>query len=417
MSDIVGICCRSEDVFCRAHRWAINRGLTSLLISVADLPALAALTRQLGTFSIIVEQDLSDRLSGLPVIAADSLPDLPLPAPQLWPKTVTLLFTSGSTGEPNLIPKSAAALLGELDCLRSALPPTIASAQFVATVPLEHMFGYIFAYWLPRILGTPAPSVRARLPQDLRAIGASAPAPLWLVTTPLHLRAYGMAGGAFPNVAGVLCATAPLDPQLAWRARDLFGVPVTEIYGSTETGAVACRRWDEPGGIPLWRPLAGVAIEADLHGNAVCTVSHLAQPVTMADRITISEAGFLMVGRDADLVKLAGKRQSISGLNVLLTSLPGVLDGVFFDPASTDTRCTEPIRLVAFAVLAPGWTAAHILSAMRERVDALFLPRPLFVVDQLPRLETGKLRHSDLLALHARCRALQAADRDSEVSH
>ncbi len=416
MSDIVGICCRSEDAFCRAHRWAINRGLTSLLISAADLPALAALTRQLGTFAIIGEQDLSDRVGGLPVIAADSLPDLPLPAPELWPETVTLLFTSGTTGEPNHISKSAAALLGELDCLRSALPATIAGAQFVTTVPLEHMFGYIFAYWLPRIIGAPALSVRARLPQDLRAIGASALGPLCLVTTPLHLRAYDMAGGSFPTVAAVLCATAPLDPQLARRTRDLFGVPVTEIYGSTETGAVACRRWDEPHGIPLWRPLDGIAMEVNLHGNAVCSASHLAQPVTMADRITICESGFLMVGRDADLVKLAGKRQSISGLNALLTSLPGVLDGVFFDPASTDTHRTEPTRLVAFAVLAPGWTVADILSALRERVDPLFLPRPLFVVDQLPRLETGKLRHNDLVALHVRCRACQAADRDTEVS-
>ena len=49
--------------------------------------------------------------------------------------------------------------------------------------------------------------------------------------------------------------------------------------------------------------------------------------------------------------------------------------------------------------MAPGLDEHTILDALRRAIDPLFLPRPLRLVDALPRNETGKLPRSALLAL------------------
>ena len=62
-------------------------------------------------------------------------------------------------------------------------------------------------------------------------------------------------------------------------------------------------------------------------------------------------------------------------------------DGVFVVPEQGDGAVT---RLMAF-VVAPGMTREALMNALRERIDAAFLPRPLRLVDALPRNATGKL--------------------------
>jgi hypothetical protein len=65
-------------------------------------------------------------------------------------------------------------------------------------------------------------------------------------------------------------------------------------------------------------------------------------------------------------------------------------------PPQDDATVTPRLEAIA---LAPGLTAATILARLRERIDAAFLPRPLHVVDRLPRNEVGKLPRAELLRL------------------
>jgi acyl-coenzyme A synthetase/AMP-(fatty) acid ligase len=65
------------------------------------------------------------------------------------------------------------------------------------------------------------------------------------------------------------------------------------------------------------------------------------------------------------------------------------------------------MRLTAF-VVAPGLDRTAVLAALRERIDPVFLPRPLHLVDALPRNATGKLPRESLVAL---ARALAARRR------
>jgi acyl-coenzyme A synthetase/AMP-(fatty) acid ligase len=89
------------------------------------------------------------------------------------------------------------------------------------------------------------------------------------------------------------------------------------------------------------------------------------------------------------LVNIAGKRSSFGYLNAQLNAIPGVVDGVFFlrETLAGDTG----VERLAALVVAPTLTAAQLTRQLRARIDAVFLPRPLLLVDQLPRNATGKL--------------------------
>jgi acyl-coenzyme A synthetase/AMP-(fatty) acid ligase len=52
-------------------------------------------------------------------------------------------------------------------------------------------------------------------------------------------------------------------------------------------------------------------------------------------------------------------------------------------------------------VVAPGKSRDALLAALRERIDAAFLPRPLVLVDRLPRNSLGKLPRDELRALYS----------------
>jgi acyl-coenzyme A synthetase/AMP-(fatty) acid ligase len=96
------------------------------------------------------------------------------------------------------------------------------------------------------------------------------------------------------------------------------------------------------------------------------------------------------------VVKLGGRRASLAELNRLLLAVDGVEDGVFLAPE--DLESNPAARLSAF-VVAPGRTAEDILSALRVRTEAIFLPRPVVLVPALPRDGLGKLPRRALLEL------------------
>jgi acyl-coenzyme A synthetase/AMP-(fatty) acid ligase len=115
----------------------------------------------------------------------------------------------------------------------------------------------------------------------------------------------------------------------------------------------------------------------------------------------LSDEEFLLHGRTADLVNVAGKRSSFAYLNTQLAAIPGVLDGVFFMRNEADAGHTGVARLAA-VVVAPTLSAGQLIEQLRQRIDPVFLPRPLLLVDRLPRNATGKLPHHALVSLAER---------------
>jgi acyl-coenzyme A synthetase/AMP-(fatty) acid ligase len=319
--------------------------------------------------------------------ATQSVPGIP--ADQI----AAIVFTSGSTGQPVPNEKSWGGLVrsaaAELARLSMHVYPGMA---VLGTVPPQHMYGLESTVLMVLQGGLVLHAGRPFYPADILAELAALPRPRCLVTTPIHLRALLAETAALPQLDFLLCATAPLPPQLAVAAEQRFVAPLYEIYGCTEAGQVATRRTVET---MRWSALPGLLLRQDQRGTWV-RGGHVEKEVLLHDVIELLGNGkFLLHGRTTDLVNIAGKRTSLASLNYHLNSIPGVRDGVFVMPEH-DAGGTS--RLTAFAV-APGLTTASVMDALRERIDAAFLPRPLCLVASLPRNETGKLSRDDLRQL------------------
>jgi acyl-coenzyme A synthetase/AMP-(fatty) acid ligase len=119
---------------------------------------------------------------------------------------------------------------------------------------------------------------------------------------------------------------------------------------------------------------------------------HFPSPQILSDLIDVNRYGnFKLLGRHGDMIKIAGKRASLAGLNLMLSDLPGLTDGMFYLP--TTSGITN--RLVIIYSGMP-YEKGEIVSWLRDRIDPAFLPRGIIRVDSLKRTENGKVARSVL---------------------
>lgn len=313
------------------------------------------------------------------------IPRLPADQP------VATVFTSGTTGVPVGHHKTWGSLVegAREEGLRLGL---VRGCALVGTVPPQHMYGLESTVMLGLHGGGVISGERPFYPRDIVAALSEVPRPRLLVTSPVHLRALLTSGLDLPATDALLCATAPLPRALAEEAEQRFKAPLYEIYGATEAGQIASRR---PARDPLWELFPGLALD-QREDRFWVSGGHVRTPVPLNDLITRHDAcRFVLEGRGTDVVNVAGKRSSLAFLEQQLLAIPGVVDGVFYMP---DEDVAGPVaRLMAF-VVAPGLTPADLDLALRHRIDPAFLPRPLYFVEALPRLSTGKLPLATLKA-------------------
>lgn len=327
------------------------------------------------------------------------------------------VYTSGSTGVPVCHVKTWTALagggalaarLGERAGLASG------RALIVGTTPHQHMFGLEAVIFNCLAHCNCMADETPFYPADLEAAVGRAEAHgfdrIVLVSSPPHLRFLEEAVRALPQIRCVISATAPLHRDLAARL-ETDGRRVFEIYGSTETGSVAWRRTAET---DLWTPIDGLAlIRRGDRWEAGCP--HLGGAVELPDELALEPDGrFRLLGRHGDMLRIAGKRQSLGAINAALSALAGVGDAVAIrEPTDGEDR------LCVLVVPLPGGASdeATLSRLVREHllrhIDPVFVPRRVRVVAELPRNATGKIVASDLagLAGGAAATPLSAPDR------
>ncbi len=310
------------------------------------------------------------------------------------------VFTSGSTGQPTAHDKTWGKLVVNARAEHARLAAGLDRAfTAVGTVPAQHMYGFESTVLMALQSGAAFDASHPFYPADIATALQQVPAPRLLVTTPFHLRALLDAEVALPPLALIVSATAPLAPQLAVRAESTFDAPLLEIYGCTEAGQLATRR---PADGPAWRTFDGVALEKR-DGGYVAHGGHVEGTVPLSDQLELqSPQTFLLLGRSADMVNIAGKRTSLAHLDHQLNSIAGVRDGAFYLPAAAaDEGLAGRVQRTQAFVVAPGLDAAQVLAGLRSRIDPVFMPRPLHLVAELPRNSTGKLPTQALAALAA----------------
>jgi acyl-coenzyme A synthetase/AMP-(fatty) acid ligase len=310
-------------------------------------------------------------------------------------------FTSGSTGQPKRVAKTLAMLEGEAAVLDRAWGERLGFAPVFGTVSHQHIFGLAFKLLWPLSSGRP---FAATVHDVWEALLAELTGPAAIVSSPAHLTRLG---GLSPVPAKhrpllVFTAGAPLPEAAAREAREILGDAPMEIFGSTETGAVA---WRGSAAEP-WQALPGVKVgigEAGLlrvrspyGGEGWCE---------LADRVELqSDERFLLRGRTDRVAKIEGKRVSLPLLEQQLTALPWIEAAavvpieegrIFLGAAVTLSRAgrDELARLGKFRF------ARALRKALASVQDAAVLPRRWRFVDALPSDGMGKRRSSEIAAL------------------
>jgi len=310
-------------------------------------------------------------------------------------------FTSGSTGDSKPNKKYWHSLKVSSDInYRHMIPENTSVLHQVATVPAQHMWGLETSIFLPLHHNVCIADSRPFYPEDILLHLRLLPQPRMLVTTPVHLRSLveGFSERTIsdvrPHVDLILCATSPLLPVLAKSAEAFFTGELREVYGCSEVGSMAVRHTAND---TVWRLFDDIAFNYQPDG-VVVTAEHLAESTLLQDKIERCDTHhFVLKGRSEDMIDIAGKRGSLVEINQVLLSFDGLQDGLVFFPKNQPGLG----RLAAIVTLKTGVTKNDVKQYFRQHVDNAFVPRPIIVVDELPREETGKLSNSTIMNIYS----------------
>ena len=392
--------CRDRYCFAVAFAAAMERGQINLLPPSQSPGTLGQLQNDYGSVYLMVDDDEAHPLESIRVnVGAVPQPCAPEKLAFAESTIAAIAFTSGSTGTPVPNRKTWGALAagGISEASRFGLVNDSSSVVF-GTVPPQHMYGLESTVIMALRGGLIMHNERLFFPADIQAALASVDARRVLVSTPVHLRALLASQVKLAPLWLTICATAPLSQEMAKGFEQRFGTMVHEVYGFTEAGMVATRRTLDG---PEWQLLAGLGIRQD-RDRFMVSGGHVPAEVAFSDLIDLKDAErFVLRGRNSDLVNVAGKRTSIGYLDHQICAIEGVEDAAFLMPDEARDGVT---RLTA-CVVAPGMKREQLLSALAERIDPVFLPRPLYLVGALPRNSTGKLPRSELIKLARECGA------------
>jgi acyl-coenzyme A synthetase/AMP-(fatty) acid ligase len=308
--------------------------------------------------------------------------------------------TSGHTGTPvrwwrtghqlRLEARLVAAELGEIE-------------QIVCFAPPQHLYGRLFGVVLPELLSVPVreawhdPSSVPDWEPGLRTLFVCVPSS-WLLLRRLRHRFTELPGAVALHGAGPVTDTA----------RETLGsLPVlraVEVFGATETGAVAVRELtpttdrDTP-----WQLLEDVDATIGADGRLTVRGPRLArrdaapQPLsawTLDDIVRwVTPTRFVHLGRASRLIKVNGVRCDLGVVEDALTR-------AFPRAETVCVRGDDPVRGEHYDLFVAGdrVPATILSSAVTRALPGCPPPRAVHYVARIPRSATGKPRTAELLA-------------------
>lgn len=316
------------------------------------------------------------------------------------------VYTSGSTGAPKKIPVRFFQLIEEIASHENQWGARLLTATVASTASHQHLYGLIFKVLWPLSAGRPFVNENIEYLEEL-AVLAKRHSHLTVISTPSHL-------GRLPETldwdglrecwTAVFSSTAPLSLAQSQEAQRKFGVGVTEIYGSSETGGIAWRE-QSPGGMEFWQVFAGIKIRRDEKEGVLQLLSPFMAGTDFyitSDKVElIGDNRFKLLGRVDRIAKVEGKRVSLNALENALLEISYVTS------AGVVTRTEKRVINCAVVELSEaGWDllrekgtarlTKEIRQYLRQSFEAVVIPRKWRYVEKLPSDAQGKITYQGL---------------------
>lgn len=328
---------------------------------------------------------------------------------RLDPEFVGLVvYTSGSTGVAQAIPKKLSQMATEVATLELSFGSALRNAEIVATVSHQHIYGLLFKVLWPLAAARVIHARSFTFPEEL--VAATEGRDCVLISSPAHLKRLPDSpvwAGASHRIQAVFSSGGPLSLEVAHATAQLLGYAPIEVYGSSETGGIAWRQ-RRPHSDESWTMLPGVAwrIASDEHVLEIRS-PHLPDTnwFQTSDRAqAIDDTHFLLQRRVDRIVKIEEKRISLDTIETRLAKSPFVaaarvlvIEGkrqtiaAFVVPSSAGRKVLSEVGKFAFN--------SRLRDCLADAVERIALPRSWHYLDALPVNAQGKTTYAELTAL------------------
>lgn len=314
-------------------------------------------------------------------------------------------YTSGSTGQPKKIPRSLQQLFNEVCGLEASfdLPE---QAVAIATVSHQHIYGLLFKLLWPLASGRSFYQQQLAFPEDvvdLQKKIAHLQLPSYVISSPALLKRW-TTDVVLQDCHRVYSSGGKLDAGV----RPLLNRPITEVFGSSETGGIAHRQADDA----LWTPFANVEINcADQQELAVKT-NHAfsADWILTGDKVQLvdaqnSKSSFQLLGRLDRIVKLEEKRLSLDAIEAKIAELSEIQQCHVLIHEKEQRQIlavvavlTEEARVLLIEKGKAAFTA-QLKKQLQQKLESIAIPRQWRFLTQMPQNAQSKLNQQYLKSL------------------
>ncbi|WP_050694148.1 AMP-binding protein [Aggregatibacter aphrophilus] len=311
-------------------------------------------------------------------------------------QTEIWLKTSGSSGQPKILVKTAAQMWLEADAIRQSLPFSAGNhIHLVSSVSAQHHYGLSYRIMLPLTMGWTIARRQLPYPEHLIEESLSAPSVVWIsspaLLTRLNLNAPKLAQCPF---AGIISSGGVLPVDVGNAMRKQLQTHVIECYGSTETGAIAFRADDG-----LWQPTPLTQVGLNEEGALWVESVWLNQREQTADAAELANGKFNLLGRIDRIVKFGDKRISLVKIEQDLLRHPWLVDCYVAQhpkharPAAWVALNTDGIQ--AYKTLGRNELVNRLRHFLMQSQENSALPRFWRFTDELPRNSQSKIGKRD----------------------
>jgi acyl-coenzyme A synthetase/AMP-(fatty) acid ligase len=345
----------------------------------------------------IITDQANANLSGInPVIPKTSkVVSLSLPLVKSPDTPFLKFFTGGTTGHPKVWTKTALNLFGEAFFLSEKFSIDKNDCVLV-TAPPYHIYGFLFSILLPLVSSSKVTADICSFPQEIRN-GLKKYSPTILASIPIHYRI--MKSGEIPgdSLRMAFSSAGKLEDIDADYFYQKTGAELVEIYGSTETGGIACRyRARGEKNLEAFEIIDWKVINERLYVRSPFISPDIATDpdgfFQTGDRVrTHDEKYFSLLGRADGIVKVGGKRVDLEDIRNRIIKIPGITDAVVF--AIPDTRGRESC---VCAMVQGNIDKEELITTISHQVEQYAIPRQIQVVEKIPFSPSGKYDRKSL---------------------